>query len=145
MPNKTWVYIFTERLPECGARQPEKISKHSVKGVNRQNDLYHLLRKRVDENGLVLVDNLWLFKRLRQSSELGNGVAKSIISGAGYKISTLFVKWNKHFLSLAKPLPRSKILLLLDGQTTQSNLEALHLVTNNGIIMLQLPFTSFSL
>jgi hypothetical protein len=62
------------------------------------------------------------------------------VSKTGYMNSDLFVTCLKHFIACVHSNPEKKVLLALDGHTTHSkNLEALNLVSRNGIILLQLP------
>jgi len=61
-------------------------------------------------------------------------------SDTGYMKGGLFVTWLKHFIACVGPVPERKVLLVLDGHTTQSkNVEALGVASDNGVILLQLP------
>ncbi|KAG8234013.1 hypothetical protein J437_LFUL013931 [Ladona fulva] len=98
---------------------------------------------RVGNGAGLFIPPMTIFKRKRKPQELemvaplGSVIE---ISDTGYINSELFVSWLKHFKRHVNCSIESPVLLLLDGNTTDSrNLEAVEYARDNVIIMLQLP------
>ncbi|CAH2088972.1 unnamed protein product [Euphydryas editha] len=55
---------------------------------------------------------------------------------SGYMVGDLFVKWMKHFISSTSCNLESKVILILDGNSSHKKLEALELAKVNGVLLL---------
>jgi len=60
-------------------------------------------------------------------------------SANGWVDSELFIKWLTHFISVVKPSPTNKVILILDGHSSHKTLGAVELARQHGIVMMSLP------
>jgi hypothetical protein len=53
--------------------------------------------------------------------------------------SEVFCEWKLRFFSVVKPIPEEKVLLLLDGQSSNTlSLDAIEVPHEHGVVMLSL-------
>ena len=91
----------------------------------------------------VYIPPMLIFKRKRMKEELKDGAPAGTIfhcNDSGWMDTDGFNIWLRHFISVVKPTPQEKVLLLLDGHVSHTkNLEAILKARESGVIMLSLP------
>ena len=88
------------------------------------------------------VPPLMIFPRKTLNSRLMADAPPGSIAAAtdsGWTDKEVFVKWMNHFISIAKPTPQKKVLLLLDGHTSHISLDSIELARIHGVIMICIP------
>ena len=90
----------------------------------------------------IYVPPMFIFPRQRMAEGLMNNAPPGSIahcSASGWADSDSFLKWLQHFVSVAKPLPQEKHIIILDGHHSHKSLAAIEYARENGIEMITLP------
>ncbi|XP_030747082.1 uncharacterized protein LOC115875706 [Sitophilus oryzae] len=86
---------------------------------------------------------LLVFPRVRMKGELLNGAPHRTIAACQpneWMQTDIFVQWLQHFIAHVKPSKDKPVLLILDGQVTNTkNLNLIDLARKNGVVILCLP------
>lgn len=88
------------------------------------------------------VPPMLIFKRKRFTEQLMKDSPPGAVGACspnGWVDSGLFVKWLTHFISVVKPSPARKVILILDGHSSHKTLAAIELARENGVVMMSLP------
>ena len=89
------------------------------------------------------VPPLILFKGARLPRDLQDGAPQGSVvlcNESGWMTQETFLLWLKHFIATVNPTPERKVLLVLDGHTSHTtNLEAIDLAREKGVVLLSLP------
>jgi len=83
-----------------------------------------------------------IFKRKRFTEQLMKDSPPGAVGACtpnGWVDSGIFVKWLTHFISVVKPSPARKVILILDGHSSHKTLAAIELARENGVVMMSLP------
>ena len=85
---------------------------------------------------------MFIFSRKRMMESFMNNAPSGAIghcTKSGWTDEESFMKWLKHFTSIAKPSKEEKHLIILDGHHSHKTLQAVEFARANGIEMLTLP------
>ena len=91
------------------------------------------------------VPHMLIFRRKRFTELLLRNSPPGTIgacSANGWLDSELFIKWLTHFISVVKPSPTNKVILILDGHSSHNTLAAVDLARQHGIVMSLPPHTT---
>ncbi|KAK7092313.1 hypothetical protein V1264_008076 [Littorina saxatilis] len=84
-----------------------------------------------------------IFKRKRMPPSLAEGSPVGSVvtcNDSGWMDGNMFYTWLQHFIKHVKPNVEEKVLIVLDGHKSHtSNLDAINLAREHGVILLSLP------
>ncbi|KAK7099863.1 hypothetical protein V1264_022909 [Littorina saxatilis] len=84
-----------------------------------------------------------IFKRKRMPPSLAEGSPVGSVvtcNDSGWMDGNMFYSWLQHFIKHVKPNVEEKVLIVLDGHKSHtSNLDAINLAREHGVILLSLP------
>ncbi|XP_072398037.1 uncharacterized protein [Diabrotica undecimpunctata] len=83
-----------------------------------------------------------IFPRVHFKEHMINNAPPGTIgmaTSSGWSNAELFVEYLQHFISVVKPSPENKVLLILDNHESHLSLAAIHIARDNGIVILTFP------
>ncbi|XP_047033976.1 uncharacterized protein LOC124640306 [Helicoverpa zea] len=83
-----------------------------------------------------------IFGRKRMVPRLLDGAPPGCVASCtdnGWINGPIFLEWVRHFVSMTRPTPENKIVLVMDNHESHKYLEALDFASKNNIIFVSLP------
>ncbi|XP_065684254.1 uncharacterized protein LOC136096658 [Hydra vulgaris] len=126
--------VKVEREHLLGSKDAKKPHIIMIKLLNNKDKfLLHELKHDLSCGDLVLTIRL---ETLKSNFHISYYKIKDSFKN---KTANLFVDWDNHFISFAKPTKDEPVLLVLDNHESHINLDCYLLCRGNGIVLLSLP------